>query len=79
MPAQVIQKPNFHAHMKEKARMWKPYLVILGKDFAMFEFHNERERDVCFNNVSNYLGSYDYEAYTGGREQLVIVQKGGKG
>ena len=78
MPAwSASGKPDFHAHMKEKADIWKPYLVILGKDFVVFEFHTAGERDVCHKNFKHYEEIYGYESYVGGREQMVVVKKGG--
>jgi hypothetical protein len=69
-----IVPPDFHAHMREKARMWEPYQVILGKDFAVFEFDNEAGRDVVHKNLKHYEASYGYTSYVGGCDQLVIVK-----
>jgi hypothetical protein len=78
MPARqsTIPKPDFHAHMREKARTWDVYMVILGKDYAVFEFDTREGRDVVYNNLKHYESNYGYESYKGGQEQMVIVHKG---
>ena len=69
-----VQEVDFEQHMREKAQMWRPYTLIIGKDFAVFEFDTERERKVAAAGLAHYAESYGYKFTRGPREQLSIVK-----
>lgn len=74
-----MQKPyvapvDFVEHMKEKAKHWGCFTATIGKDFAVFEFDTDHERDAAHKNLLHYQESYGYASSTGPREQLSIVK-----
>ena len=69
-----VQQVDFEQHMREKARMWKPFTLIIGEDFAVFEFDNVKERSTVVAGLAHYASSYGYDYSMGDREQLVIVK-----
>jgi hypothetical protein len=69
-----IQEVDFERHMREKARMWRPFTLFIGKDFAVFEFDNKDLRKVAIGGLTHYAASYGYTFSEGPREQLSIVK-----
>jgi hypothetical protein len=69
-----VEEVDFEAHMREKARMWKPFTLIIGEDFAVFEFDNDQQRKVAIGGLAHYAASYGYTFSKGPRQQLSIVK-----
>ena len=69
-----VEEVDFEQHMREKSRMWRPFTVVIGKDFAVFEFDSDRERKVASGGLAHYAESYGYKWSEGPRQQLSIVK-----
>lgn len=72
---QLIEKPSFREHMLEKAKLWGPFQLILGKDFAVFEFDTVNARDIVRKVLLHYEKTYGYRSAVGHREQMVIINE----
>ena len=70
-----VEQVEFKQHMREKARMWKPFTLTMGDDMAVFEFDSDRERDVAVGGLAHYAPSYGY-TYSCGPSQQLSIRKG---
>jgi len=69
-PVQV----DFEQHMREEAAQLNPFEVIIGEDFAVFEFDTDIALGVAQREVAQVVKRFDYKLYIGDGQRFAIVK-----
>jgi len=69
-----VEEVDFEQHMRDKACFWNCFEVIIGHDFAVFEFDTDAVRDVAVAGLEMYTDTYNYRFFVGDRQRIAILK-----
>ena len=68
-----LDKKSFHNHMKTKNEFYEPDELILGDDFAVFDFAWMSEKDTFFEAMENICTHYNYDIDKDNKYRVVVI------
>lgn len=68
-----MDKEQFVKHMQDKADYWKTYDVVIGEDFAVFDFNYKYQAKDAWKNLEHYATYYGYNCAYSGNDKIVII------